>query len=43
KGATSWQYGGILIDFCRGALAAHTSRGFAIKHIQDMRAFEAGK
>lgn len=40
---TSLQYWGILLDFCSGALDAIKSRGFAIKQIQDMRAFEAGK
>lgn len=40
---TSLQYWGILLEFCSGALDAIKSRGFSIKHIQDMRAFEAGK
>lgn len=43
KVETSLQYWGILLEFCSGALDAIKSRGFAIKHIQDMRAFEAGK
>lgn len=40
---TSLQYWGILLEFCRDAMDAIKSRGFAIKHIIDMRKFEAGE
>lgn len=40
---TTLQYWGILLEFCSGALDALKARGFSIKHIQEMRAFEAGK
>lgn len=43
KVETSLQYWGILLEFCSGALDAVKSRSFALKHIQDMRAFEAGQ
>ncbi|ULA52706.1 single stranded DNA-binding protein [Enterobacter phage vB-EclM_KMB20] len=39
---TSLQYWGILLEFCRDAMDAIKSRGFSIKHIIDMRKFEAG-
>ena len=39
---TSLQYWGILLEFCRDAMDAIKSRGFSIKHIIDMRRFEAG-
>lgn len=37
------QYWHILLEFCSGALDAIKSRGFSIKHIQEMRQFEAGQ
>lgn len=40
---TSLQYWGILLEFCSGAMDAIKSRGFAIKHVIEMRQFEAGK
>lgn len=40
---TTLQYWGILLEFCSGALDAVKSRSFALKHIQDMREFEAGQ
>lgn len=40
---TSLQYWGILLEFCRDAMDAIKSRGFSIKHIIDMRRFEAGE
>lgn len=40
---TSLQYWGILLEFCRDAMDAIKSRGFSIKHIIDMRKFEAGE
>lgn len=43
KTETSLEYWTILLEFCSQALDAIKSRGFAIKHICDMRAFEAGK
>lgn len=42
KVETSLQYWGILLEFCTKALDAVKSKGFAIKHIIDLRAFEAG-
>jgi hypothetical protein len=39
---TSLQYWGILLEFCRDAMDAVKSRGFSIKHIIEMRKFEAG-
>ncbi|QQG32199.1 recombination, repair and ssDNA binding protein [Citrobacter phage CkP1] len=40
---TGLQYWGILLEFCSGAMDAIKSRGFAIKHVIEMRQFEAGK
>ncbi|AVR55373.1 recombination, repair and ssDNA binding protein [Enterobacter phage vB_Ent31] len=40
---TSLQYWGILLEFCRDAMDAIKSRGFSIKHIIEMRKFEAGE
>ena len=40
---TSLQYWGILLEFCSHAMDAVKSRGFSIKHIIDMRKFEAGE
>lgn len=39
---TKIQYWGILLEFCSDAMDAVKSRGFAIKHIIDLRQFEAG-
>lgn len=39
---TSLQYWGILLEFCSKAIEAVKSKGFAIKHVIDLRAFEAG-
>lgn len=40
---TKIQYLQILLEFCGNAMDAIKSRGFAIKHIIDLRQFEAGK
>ncbi|AIX12176.1 UvsY-like recombination mediator [Citrobacter phage Moon] len=40
---TSLQYWAILLEFCSGAMDAIKSRGFGIKHVIEMRQFEAGK
>lgn len=39
---TTLQYWGILLEFCSKAIDAVKAKGFAIKHIIDIRAFEAG-
>ena len=39
---TKLQYWGILLEFCSDAMDAIKSRGFSIKHIIDLRQFEAG-
>ncbi|AWD90347.1 recombination repair and ssDNA binding protein [Erwinia phage Cronus] len=39
---TALAYWGIMLEFCSKALDAVKSKGFAIKHIIDLRAFEAG-
>lgn len=40
---TSIQYWALLQDFCSSALDAVKARGFSLKHILEMRQFEAGK
>lgn len=40
---TTLQYWGILLEFVSKAIDAIKSKGFAIKHIIDLRAFESGK
>ena len=40
---TSIQYWALLQDFCGSALDAVKARGFSLKHILEMRQFEAGK
>lgn len=42
KVETSLQYWGILLEFCSKAIDAVKAKGFAIKHVIDLRAFEAG-
>lgn len=43
KVETTLQYWALLQDFCGSALDAIKARGFAIKHVLDIRQFEAGK
>ncbi|ARW57613.1 hypothetical protein [Serratia phage X20] len=42
KVETQLQYWGILLEFCSSAMDAVKARGFSIKHILDIRVFEAG-
>lgn len=42
KVETSLQYWAIMLEFCSKAIDAVKAKGFAIKHIIDLRAFEAG-
>lgn len=40
---TSYEYWGILLEFCTSAMDAVKSRGFAIKNIIELRQYEGGK
>lgn len=40
---TTLQYWALLQDFCGSALDAIKARGFALKHVLEIRQFEAGK